>query len=268
MRLQHQIKKLKTKENQETNISQSSANVVLTTLVVLGDAPWCMRAWTMFSWPMKAATWMGVRPDCRHTNTVIWADQATRRPNREREAKRRERAEPPSRPGWTLRVWAGAPSPWLCSSCRRCEAAWNRSAHTHTQGERVRIVSSSEAALPAVTQGLWLAPRPLIGGWRGSEWFGRKWKGGAETRQRQTTRANILCFLHCGCLKGFFKNPLNDDSLVATSFKPCTVLLLTITLYRLARFASLMFGNFLFSQKMNHCSSETVFLLFFPAHME
>lgn len=40
----------------------------------------------MFSWPMKAATWMGVRPDCRHTNTVIWADEATRSPNREREA--------------------------------------------------------------------------------------------------------------------------------------------------------------------------------------
>lgn len=133
--------------------------------------------------------------------------------------------------------------------------------HTHTQGERVRSVSSSEAALPAVTQGLWLAPRPLIGGWRGSEWFGRKWKGGAETRQRQTTRANVLYFLHCGCLKGFFKNPLNDYSLVATSFKPSTSS--HITLYRLAHLASLMFGNFLFSQKWITAVAKQCFYFFF-----
>lgn len=41
---------------------------LLTTLVVLGDAPWCVSACTMFSWPIKAATWMGVKPDCRETD--------------------------------------------------------------------------------------------------------------------------------------------------------------------------------------------------------
>lgn len=37
---------------------------LLTTLLVLGEAPWLMSWWTMFSCPMNAATWMGVRPDC------------------------------------------------------------------------------------------------------------------------------------------------------------------------------------------------------------
>lgn len=35
----------------------------LTTLVVLGDAPWCISCDTIFTCPMKAATWIGVRPD-------------------------------------------------------------------------------------------------------------------------------------------------------------------------------------------------------------
>ena len=36
---------------------------VLTTLVVFGEAPWCMSCDTIFTCPMKAATWIGVRPD-------------------------------------------------------------------------------------------------------------------------------------------------------------------------------------------------------------
>lgn len=42
----------------------------LTTLLVLGEAPWLMSWWTMFSCPIKAATWIGVRPDCR-AKTII-----------------------------------------------------------------------------------------------------------------------------------------------------------------------------------------------------
>lgn len=35
----------------------------LTTLLVFGEAPWLISWWTMFSCPIKAATWIGVRPD-------------------------------------------------------------------------------------------------------------------------------------------------------------------------------------------------------------
>lgn len=35
----------------------------LTMLRTSGDAPFCSRSKTMLRWPMKAATWMGVRPD-------------------------------------------------------------------------------------------------------------------------------------------------------------------------------------------------------------
>lgn len=38
---------------------------VLTTFIVLGDAPWFVSWVTMFSWPIKAATWIGVSPDCQ-----------------------------------------------------------------------------------------------------------------------------------------------------------------------------------------------------------
>lgn len=38
---------------------------------MFGDAPWCVSECTMFSWPMKAATWMGVRPDCREKDMII-----------------------------------------------------------------------------------------------------------------------------------------------------------------------------------------------------
>lgn len=36
---------------------------VLTMLRTSGDAPLCSRSKTMLRWPMKAATWIGVRPD-------------------------------------------------------------------------------------------------------------------------------------------------------------------------------------------------------------
>lgn len=35
----------------------------LTMLLTSAEAPFCSRSRTMFRWPMKAATWMGVRPD-------------------------------------------------------------------------------------------------------------------------------------------------------------------------------------------------------------
>lgn len=37
---------------------------ILTMLVTSGEAPFCSRRRTMFKWPMKAATCIGVRPDC------------------------------------------------------------------------------------------------------------------------------------------------------------------------------------------------------------
>lgn len=40
---------------------------VLTTLEALGEAPLWSRFFTMFRWPMNAATWRGVRPDCTQT---------------------------------------------------------------------------------------------------------------------------------------------------------------------------------------------------------
>lgn len=47
---------------------------VLTTFIVLGDAPWFVSWVTMFSWPIKAATWIGVSPDCqRHRNMQLWS---------------------------------------------------------------------------------------------------------------------------------------------------------------------------------------------------
>lgn len=46
---------------------------VLTTFIVLGDAPWFVNWVTIFSWPIKAATWIGVSPDCqRHRNMQLW----------------------------------------------------------------------------------------------------------------------------------------------------------------------------------------------------
>lgn len=36
---------------------------LLTILLTSAEAPFCSRSRTMFRWPMKAATWMGVRPD-------------------------------------------------------------------------------------------------------------------------------------------------------------------------------------------------------------
>lgn len=43
---------------------------VLTTFMLFGDAPWFVNWVTMFSWPIKAATWMGVSPDCRRNNKL------------------------------------------------------------------------------------------------------------------------------------------------------------------------------------------------------
>lgn len=53
---------------------------VLTTLVVFGDAPWLINWVTMFSCPIKAATWIGVSPDWqiktegeRIRNSHLWS---------------------------------------------------------------------------------------------------------------------------------------------------------------------------------------------------
>lgn len=46
-------------------------NLWLTTLVVLGDAPWCISCDTIFTCPMKAATWIGVRPDWKTDQSPI-----------------------------------------------------------------------------------------------------------------------------------------------------------------------------------------------------
>lgn len=40
------------------------SQAILTMLVTSGEAPFCSRRRTMFKWPMKAATCIGVRPDC------------------------------------------------------------------------------------------------------------------------------------------------------------------------------------------------------------
>lgn len=40
--------------------------------MVLGEAPWCVSCFTMFSWPINAATWMGVNPDYKQPKKQIW----------------------------------------------------------------------------------------------------------------------------------------------------------------------------------------------------
>ncbi|TNN42949.1 hypothetical protein EYF80_046870 [Liparis tanakae] len=39
-------------------------------LLTSGDAPFCSSSRTMFRWPMKAATWMGVKPDWNQEENI------------------------------------------------------------------------------------------------------------------------------------------------------------------------------------------------------
>lgn len=230
---EHMIKKNPDSISREINIKNnkrySNAKVGLTTLVVLGDAPWCMRAWTMFSWPMKAATWMGVRPDCRHTNTVIWAEEATRRLNENVGKEPNLRHGLDGRPVFEQELHH-LRSVLLAGDVQRRETVLHT--QTHTKRERV-------------TQGLWLAPRSLIGGWRGSNDLA----GNGRVEPRHVSgrpQGWMFSVFSTAVWMEFFLNPLHDLSSVATSLKASTFSPHHIVP---AGSASLKFGNFLLSHK-------------------
>ena len=52
------------KLEKDTRPKRNKEETELTTLLVLGEAPWLISWCTMLSCPINAATWIGVRPDC------------------------------------------------------------------------------------------------------------------------------------------------------------------------------------------------------------